>query len=271
MAGGALMFFVGDYDRVVELDNRGIERNSDPAGVAMCWFQLGLVLLMRGRTDEGFAAAQQAEAALAHTDDPYAHFWVRNGLGSLAQATNPAALPDAMARVSDVVHRHGAPWMMIGAEQGRAEICFADNDYEGSLDAARHAHSLALETRSVVNELIAGFRIIAAVLAPPDAAPTPECRQIFIRILDTRMWYSIWAAVEPIANNLARTGHTQAAATIVGHLTTQENTWDGLIFGSRQHTLDLVGLDEHADEWMANGAAMTRDEIVAYTLDQLPE
>jgi hypothetical protein len=161
--------------------------------------------------------------------------------------------------------------MMIGAEQGRAEICFADNDYEGSLDAARHAHSLALETRSVVDELLTSYRIIAALLAPPDAVLTPECRQIFARMLDTRMWFTIRAAVEAIANNLARTGHTQAAATIVGHLTTQENTFDGLISGLRQHTLDLVGLDEHADEWMANGAAMTRDEIVAYTLDQLPE
>ena len=39
----------------------------------------------------------------------------------------------------------------------------------------------------------------------------------------------------------------------------------------RQQTLHLVGLDDRADEWMADGAAMTRDEITAYTLDQLPE
>jgi tetratricopeptide (TPR) repeat protein len=236
----------------------------------MCWFQIGLVLLMRGRLDEAIAAARQAEAALAHTDDPYANYWVRQGLGGLAQITNPAAMPDAMARFLDVVHRHGAPWMMIGAEQMRAEICMADNDYEGSLDAARRAHSLALETRSAVDELLAGFRIIAAVLAPLDAVLTPECRQIFTRMLDTRSWFSIWAAVEAISNNLARTGRTQAAATIVGHLATHENTWDGQVFGLRQQTLDLVGLDDCADEWMANGAAMTRDEIAAYTLDQLP-
>jgi hypothetical protein len=147
----------------------------------------------------------------------------------------------------------------------------ADNDYEGALDAARRAHSLALASRSVVDELLAGSRIIAAVLAAPDAVPTTECRQIFARMLDTHMWFLILAAVEAISNNLARTGHTQAAATIVGHLTTQENTWDGRFSGSRQQTLELVGLDEHADEWMADGAAMTRDEITAYTLDQLPE
>jgi hypothetical protein len=90
-------------------------------------------------------------------------------------------------------------------------------------------------------------------------------------MLDTRMWFAIWTAVEAIANNLARTGYTQAAAAIVGHLNTQETTWDGQMFGSRQHTLDLVGLDDRADEWIADGAAMTRDEIAAYTLDHLPE
>jgi len=271
MAGGALFFFVGDLDRVVELDNRGIERNSDPAGVAMCWFQLELVLVMRGRTDEALAAARRAQDALAHTDDPYASYYVRYGLATLTQVTNPAALPEAMARLLDVVHRCGAPWMMISAEQMRAENCFANNDHEGALDAARHAHSLALETRSVVDELLTSYRIIAAVLAPPGAVPTPECRQIFIRLLDTRMWFTIRAAVEAIANNLARTGHTRAAATIVGHLNTQENTWDGQVRGSRQHTLDLVGPDYRADEWLAEGAAMTRDEIAAHTLDYLPE
>ena len=47
--------------------------------------------------------------------------------------------------------------------------------------------------------------------------------------------------------------------------------WDGQMFGSCQHTLELVGLDDRADEWIADGAAMTRDEIAAYTLDHRPE
>jgi hypothetical protein len=46
---------------------------------------------------------------------------------------------------------------------------------------------------------------------------------------------------------------------------------DGQVFGARRQTLDIVGLDDRAEEWMANGAAMTRDEIAAYTLDHLPE
>lgn len=85
------------------------------------------------------------------------------------------------------------------------------------------------------------------------------------------MWFSIWAAAEAIANNLACTGHARAAATIVGHLATPENTWDGQLTGVRQQTLDIVGLDDHAQEWMAHGAALTSDEIADYTLDQLPE
>ena len=270
MAGAAVVIWLGQYDRVIELANRGVERSSDPASVAICWFQLMVALLLNGRLDEAVAAAQQSEAGLAHTDDPYANYWVRFGKGVLAVVTDPAALPEVEARLLEVANRYGAPWMMIGAEQARAELSFNSNDHDGALVAARKAYSLALETRSVLDESIGGWRVVAALLAPVDSVPTPECRQILERILDTRSWLSVWTILEVIANNFARNGHIETAATIVGHLVTQPNNGSALTTGSRQQTLDIVRCNDGADEWMAAGAAMTRDEIGIYTLDQLP-
>ena len=271
MAGAAVVIWLGHYDRVIELANRGIERSTDPASVAICWFQLMVALLLNGRIDEAVAAAQQAEAGLEHTDDPYANYWVRFGQGALAVVTDPAALPEAEARILEVANRYGAPWMMIGAEQARAELSLNSNDHGGALVAARKAYSLALETRSALDENIAGWQVIAALLAPTDSVPTPECRQILARVLDRRSWFSVWTILEVIANNFARVGYTEAAATIVGHLVTQPNNGSALTTGSRHQTLDIVRRNDGADEWMATGAAMTRDEIGVYTLDQLPK
>jgi predicted ATPase len=272
MAGGALLVVAADHDRAIEFDTRGIEQNSDPASVAMCWFQLMLVLFYLGRVDEALAASHEAEAAVALTDDPYANYWVSMGIAAFAATTEPAAWPAAVDKVVGVAEQYRAPWMIIGAEQARANARYQDGDYEGALQSGRSAYRLAIEIGSVVDEVIVGQGVIAALLAPPDAVLTSECRNIFARMLTTSSWSSIWAAVEVIANNLARTDNPQAAAIIIGHLDRQvDTTWYAQTTAMRQLTLDLVGLDDHADDWMATGAAMTRDEIAAYTLDQLPE
>lgn len=270
-SAAALSLMTGDLERTAAHDRRGIERQSDPAAVAMCWFQMTLVSLSQGFIDEALVAADEAERAVTATTDPYANFWVLYGRQQLAFGADPSAMAGAARRLAEFAERCGAPWMAITAYVGQADLCLLGEDYEGALHAARRALSLAQAGRSAFDEVQAGSRALYAILMVPDATPTTECRGYFVRVHDHRNWLNVWLDAEMIANNLARCGSIEQASTIVGYLQKNAPSWPGLHTYRRNQTLDIVRLHEQAADWMAAGAAMGRDQIYGYTLAQLPE
>lgn len=271
-AAAALALMRGDFDRTETLDLRGIARHSDPASVAMCWFQLSLAFLAQGLVDESSTAMDEAEKAVAATTDSYAHFWVLYGRQQVLYANDEVnQMGKAARRLAEFVESCGAPWMANTAYLGQADICLLNADYQGATETARYAYELARAGRSQFDLVQAGSRILAAVLMDSDAPPTLECREVFNRVHDARNWLNLSLDTEVIANNLARRGFLEPASRIVGYLDAHFSSWPGIYTEQRLATRKIVRLNKHAAEWMAAGAAMDRDQIFEYTLAQLPE
>lgn len=103
-------------------------------------------------------------------------------------------------------------------------------DFIASAAAYRRAYSMAVECKSSINEAMCASGILAALLAS-DAPPDAECSHLIRRTCDSRLWMFLWMQLD---------------------------------------VLERARLLPHGEELMARGAAMSRDQVVAFVLDHLP-
>jgi hypothetical protein len=204
-----------------------------------------------------------------HTTDARVHFWNLVARANVDSAGESADITEAVNRVWDFSHQIGAPWMINWSNHMRGLACFRDGDRAGALVAYRATHAGALATRAAVDEALAAYGIISALLTAPDAQPTRECSHLLHRLHDARHWAVLWLAVEAVAYYFAIAGKTEAAARIVGYLEahgSQRPTEMQL----REQTLEVIRRHRQADEWISQGATTDRDEIITDLFDQLP-
>jgi hypothetical protein len=221
----------------------------------------------RGEIDNARAAIERAEDI--HTTDARVHFFNLVVRVLIDSADESADTTEAVNRVWDFSHEIGAPWMINWSNYIRGFSCFRDGDRAGALAAYRATRAGALATRAAADENLAASGIIYALLTAPDARPTPECSQLLHRLHDSRNWTLLWIAVEAIAYHLAIAGKTEAAARIVGYLQADGSQRPTEI-QLREQTLEVVRRHSRADEWISQGAATDRDEIMTHLFDQLP-
>jgi uncharacterized membrane protein len=77
-------------------------------------------------------------------------------------------------------------------------------------------------------------------------------------------------AVLGIDSHLARNDAIEAAATIAGYLEANHSGF-GRAVPAVEAMLKTVRQHIHGDEWMARGAAMDRDQMVAFVVALLPQ
>jgi predicted ATPase len=266
-AGGAFALWTGDFNRSVELCQQGIARNSAAHDVAECWATMASAYEFRGEIDNARAAIERAESM--HTTDARVHFFNLVVRVLVDSADESADITEAVNRVWDFSHEIGAPWMINWSNYLRGFSCFRDGDRAGALAGYRATQAGALATRAAIDEILAASGIIWALLTAPDAQPTPECHQLLHRLHDARNWGVLWIAVEAVAYHLAIAGETEAAARIVGYLQAHAGNRPTEI-QLREQTLEVVRRHSRADEWISQGAATDRDEIITHLFDQLP-
>ena len=90
---------------------------------------------------------------------------------------------------------------------------------------------------------------------------------------ERRNWLGIWALLNVLAEWLAFVGDAEGAATIYGHLEAHHHLpWDTPVVRQRRSVgLAAVRGEAEVEQWMARGAGMDRDDVVAYAIDRLAE
>ena len=268
LSAGTWALFALDFDRLARLAAAGIRANSDLTDVAVCGYLLTSALFQQGQFADAEAALRAAEVAANESGDPYATFWVLQGWIQIG-GDQPDVMSDAITRLSGLARSTGAPWMLGGAHFAVATQRLHAGDFDGALEGYRSAQSLAVTTGSVAFEGSAGSGVVSATLGPPRATPTPECRAVLTRLHDTRCWIFLWACIDTIANYLARSGHIEAAATIIGYLEANISTWMDAAL-SRTATLEILHDHPNRRSCASRGAAMNADELFAFVLEQVP-
>jgi hypothetical protein len=156
--------------------------------------------------------------------------------------------------------------------QGHSSITRQPPDYAAALELYARAVTIARESGDLVSEadsLRAGA--LAAVGLDRDDA-IESCRQALIKCHEIRLWHRTWHVFESIALSLASAECIEAASVIVGHLEAHHPP-SGFEqhAGFRGRTMDLVRDHSQATEWMAQGAAMERHQLIDYACAELAQ
>ena len=80
----------------------------------------------------------------------------------------------------------------------------------------------------------------------------------------------MWPVVEAAALYWARTGQAEPAAVLLGHLEANHIHYATFV-DERAQALATLRARRDAEEWLAHGAALERDQLVAYALSHLAD
>ncbi len=133
------------------------------------------------------------------------------------------------------------------------------------LDYCRRALTLARAHDARVSVHTANAWIAQLSLMGRLDDPIPALRDALAGAHHDRVWMHVWTIVAALAASWADSGHLEAAAICVGYLDAHHfGTYGPDNIGG---TRTRVETDPHAQEWLAHGAHLDRDQLVAYLLD----
>jgi predicted ATPase/class 3 adenylate cyclase len=261
----------GETELALRLGQLGTEvAGSCPGGAApmLCWGAEALAYSALGRDGDALAALREAESRVG--DDAYT-------LGAWLQIAGPVAYPSAdpatraslRSRFQELATRCGAPlWKAIAVAQTGWDLFLGGRAREAR-DAFQEALRLLEDVRPGTRAMfLAGLAESAAALN--DDATPGALRFALSDAYALRIWWPVWSTVELVALHWIQIGGLEPAAVSLGHLEAHGHANPG--YGASRAEAITV-LDAHPDlaDARARGAAMDRDELVAYVLDHLDQ
>jgi hypothetical protein len=91
-------------------------------------------------------------------------------------------------------------------------------------------------------------------------------REAFHELAAANDWLGIWSVVETLTVHWVLTGALERGAVGIGYLRAHRQTRFG---SSRAEAVAILGAHSETAQAQARGAAMTRDQLVAYIADQI--
>lgn len=94
-------------------------------------------------------------------------------------------------------------------------------------------------------------------------------RSALVRFYTDRAWVHVYLLLGGLAEHWARQGDSEAAGVVLGFLDRHNPVSHPMTSARRREAHDLLTTVPEAVGWRAQGAVMTRDNLVAYVLDRL--
>jgi hypothetical protein len=163
-----------------------------------------------------------------------------------------------------------SPRLMAQAYQYEGHACIQATppDFAGAITAYGQGAEIAEATGDLVTTAIA-LRCLAMAstgLDAPDALA--RCQDALHALFEIRHWQKTWQVLESVTLALARAGHTEEAAVILGHVEAHSHV-AGLepSLGFRARASELVDADGGHTEARVRGARMSTDDLVVTAWD----
>jgi predicted ATPase/class 3 adenylate cyclase len=267
-------FIAGDHDGAIACARHGIEVATAPEhpDTTGCWSALTWAHLASGRGGLARQPAMRARTAATKNPDLFAQSLAQVALIEDAFANDHDAATEHVDRYARWAERVGSMALLAQAAFYKGQVKIAERSadaqsvmalYRDGLELARKAGDLNNEGKNLV-----GTAIAAARFQTPEASAV--CRAAITRLHDNRHWSLVWTAVDVVARWLAATGKVDEAAVVYGHLEAHHPIWDNAAGRrGRSRGLEIVRRHQRADQLMARGAAISRDEFITFVLDQL--
>jgi predicted ATPase/class 3 adenylate cyclase len=264
----------GDAEHAVAVARRGIDVwGPDNADAVWCWSVLIAASLAAGDHITARTAAHYCVHAIATTSSD--RFAVATLLAYLAEVAFVCDLPSIEPRVARLVsfaEQTGAPSILAWAAyyEGRVKLWVRQpRDSDGAIASYRRGLEWARVAGDVSHANVNLNGIVFATMELRGPEVCDVLQETISRFYDTRDWLKTGIALVALSSWLETVGNTEAATIILGHLDTHRTPWRNIddrltsLRGSRDHP--------DADMLIARGAAMDRDHLVAFALEQLTQ
>jgi predicted ATPase/class 3 adenylate cyclase len=259
------------FDRSIDLATRGLAAaGDDQLGAALCWGVLGIAYLFTGGIDQVRTVIPALEAAVAATTDPVTVVTCCRALASMASVTDPAAIEAQVRRARAAARQTGSPGLLAQCDylEGMRLRIAEPRDLDAAL--ACHRRSLDLSGQANMRNFV-GLNLLAmgGITVQLGLGSAHQTLAEGIAYLhDVRYWSTLWTLAGYAAAHLSRFARAYEAAVIWGYLQAKEPSTLRIL----ERSLTFPGLDlngTHAEHGLQAGAAMSRDQIVVYTLGAL--
>jgi hypothetical protein len=175
----------------------------------------------------------------------------------LARARQIAAPLANPALDTHIAHTSG--WVERGA-----------GHYDVALAHFRKAMELAVRSGNPLYEGLTLFSL-GVLAAMTDSDDTDRSvHDALTQMLATRNWVLVWTVIEALALYWARARRDGPAAVLLGHLEAH-NIRYAYFVEQRREAVAALGARGDAEDRLAQGAALERDQLVAYALAQLAD
>jgi predicted ATPase/class 3 adenylate cyclase len=257
----------GDEKESIRLALRGVDAapSADHPTTANCWFTLSSVTAAERGSAEALVAFQHQVAAVANTPDLDINWQTLVNLTDSSVNVDPTATPALRQQIREIAARVQSPRLTMLAHQydGHGCLMAIPPDFAEAITAYEHAAEIAGATGDVVAHGIA-LRCLALAstgLDTPDALA--RCRDALSALFEIRHWQKTWQTLEDATLALARAGHTEKAAVILGHLEAHSHQYGfERSLGFRDRACELIDAEGGHAEARARGARMSSDELV---------
>jgi predicted ATPase/class 3 adenylate cyclase len=264
----------GDEEAAMKTAQRGIDVAPwlDDASTTECWFMLCGASPLRSKTSrEAQNAFQHLQAAVANIPDLDVDWYPLANLVDAALGIDPTAAKAYRQRLTDVASRVKAPQLICHAALFEGHALLGDPvvpDYAAALEHYERALNESRAANDGYVEAIAlrAVAMVATGLQRGDALA--RCHDALDALYEVRLWQKIWQVLDSVVLALARTGRTEEAALVLGHLQAHVPAC-GMedILRFRSDTVALInGASDHTAA-LIRGAQLTADEIVAKALE----
>lgn len=234
----------------------------DP-GTALCLGVRAFNDWSSGRRDDGRPYAERLRAVLDLLPE-WEEYTARRAIFSFSRGGELHRHGD---RLAEIAARFGTPAMLASARfyQGFAEL-YGERPDPGAA-VCHHAEGVRLGRRAGAElpESQNLHGVCQAKLAAGADDLAPACGDAIGRLFELRYWLYLWPVVDIAALVLAERHHP-VAPVVLGHVTAHVRPWHA---EPRATALRLVGDADDLDERFAEGAAASRDEVVALLLEAL--
>jgi predicted ATPase/DNA-binding SARP family transcriptional activator len=258
----------GDNAAAFRTGYRGLEIEDGLGGVAhrLLWRAISEAHLNTGDPVEGLAAARRSLLVMEGSQSDYE---VVDSL-ILALACSLVAEPHSAVGFADRLASAAldAPSSVhtTAAVNAAGFLCLGRDDVDGALDHFRRSSQTAAGIPHLQGVALRNLAVAAAWSEFPQASST--IGDALDQLVRSRFWSLGWVAVEALAISWGRSGRATDATVLLGYLDHHGLGYGLLVDGRHEVTARVADLSG-ADEQRATGAAMGRDDLMAFALDGL--
>jgi hypothetical protein len=257
----------GRLDDGLDLARRGLELADEPNALGTCRISLMYGLVLGGRAEHAVAAMSDVQDTVDGDARPFIRWVAARALWDV-NVGRPAA-PAALEQFVTISEQIGGPIYLFGARYAQSRF-FTDGDVD--VDCAIELLDEAIEAAAQVGErkaLTSALSLKAIAMAKANHPKTEtQIREAISVGLGERSWAPVVRALTAFVVHRVNQSSLDDAAKVVGFLDSEPvhiSEDDALRHRSIASVEDLAGFIEGREI----GRTMTRDDVVAFTLEQL--